>query len=340
MLDLGGEHIRMPKLPLQYAAERYINVASSDLKRLTDGKIVLLDIWDYTCVNCIRTLPYIQSWHEKYKDLGLVIIGIHTPEFEFAKQRANVEAEMKRFGLTYPVILDNEYEMWNALANRAWPAKHIFDTKNKLRAQKYGEGHYQEFEAFIQKLLLERDPSVKLPELTPVIRESDKPGAVCYRTTPELYLGFERSRYGNETQVEMNKAKHYDAIEPHSPDSAHLIGEWEVKRQFARPIGGKPAQLVVSYQAKEVNLVIRPERSAGFKVYVDQDFGALPVQDRGADIREENGRTYIWVDSPRMYQLVNNKTFSRYTLTLTSDSPEFCAYAFTFTTDCIPPEED
>lgn len=340
MKDLAGEHTRMPKLPLDYPSDRYINVAPGEIPSLIKDEIVLLDVWDYTCVNCIRTLPYIQSWYEKYKNLGLVIIGIHTPEFEFAKQRANVEAEMKRFGLAYPVILDNDYAIWDALANRAWPAKHLFDAGSKLRAQHYGEGSYQEFEAMIQKLLLERHPGIKLPALTPVIRESDKPGAVCYRTTPELYLGFERSRYGNETQVEMNKPKLYAAMEPHTPDSAHLIGEWEVRRQFARPVGGSTSQIVVSYQAKEVNLVIRPEKQAGFKVYIDQDFGPLPAHDRGADVKEQGGRTFIWVDSPRMYQLVNNKTFNRYTLTLTSDSPDFCAYAFTFTTDCMPLEEE
>jgi thiol-disulfide isomerase/thioredoxin len=315
-------------------------MTASDPPALIKDKIVLLDVWDYTCVNCIRTLPYIQSWHEKYKDLGLVIIGIHTPEFEFAKQRANVEREMERFGLTYPVILDNHYEIWDSLANRAWPAKHIFDTKGRLRAQHYGEGHYHEFETFIQKLLIERDPTIKLPALTPVIRESDKPGAVCYRTTPELYLGFERSRYGNETQIEMNKPKVYAAIEPHTPDSAHLIGQWEVKRQFAHPVGGDTPLLIVSYQAKEVNLVIRSESTRGFKVFVDQDFGPLPLHDRGEDIREEEGRTFIWIDQPRMYKIVNNKTFSRYTLTLATDSPDFCAYAFTFTTDCIPSDTE
>jgi thiol-disulfide isomerase/thioredoxin len=339
--DLRGEHIRMPRLPLDYPADRYIHVSAHELPALMKDKIVLLDVWDYTCVNCIRTLPYIQSWHEKYKDLGLVIIGIHTPEFEFAKQRANVETEMRRFGLTHPVILDNEYEIWDSLANKYWPAKYIFGTDNKLRAEHHGEGEYHEFEAFIQKLLLERDPSVVLPELTPLLRATDVPGAVCYRTTPELYLGFERSRYGNETQVEVNKPKFYAAIEPHTPDSAHLEGMWEVKRQFAKPVGGDTSRLIVSYQAKEVNLVIRPERTQGFKVYVEQDFGPLAPADFGRDIlRESDGRAYIWVDQPRMYQIVNNKTFSRYTLKLASNSPDFCAYAFTFSTDCVPPDAE
>lgn len=340
MNDLKNEHIGMPKLPEDLPADRYINVAAKDLDSIMRGKIVLLDVWDYTCVNCIRTLPYIESWYEKYKDLGLMIIGIHTPEFAFAKLSSNVESEMRRFGLTFPVILDNDQAIWNSLANRAWPGKHLFDARQKLRAQRYGEGHYQEFEAFIQKLLLERDPTITLPELSPVLRESDKPGAVCYRSTPELYLGFERSRYGNETQVMMNQPKRYEALEPHAPDSAHLIGNWEVKREYVHPVGGDTSVLVVSYQAKEVNLVIRPELRGGSKVYVDQDFGPLAAGDRGDDIREENGRTYIWVDKPRMYSLVNNRTFNRYTLKLSTTSPDFCAYAFTFTTDCIPLEQD
>lgn len=350
--DLGGEHIRMPHLPLGYPAEQYINVAPSEIPNLIKGKIVLLDVWDYTCVNCIRTLPYIQSWHEKYKDLGLVIIGIHTPEFEFAKSRANVDTAMKRFGLTYPTILDNDYEIWDSLANRYWPAKYIFDTKSKLRAEHFGEGEYHEFEAFIQKLLIERDPNVKLPELTPLVRATDKPGAVCYRTSPEMYMGFERSRFGNEDDVEANKDKRYIAKEPYEPDKVYLEGPWIVKRQFASPGNiqnpDDTARIIVSYQAKEVNLVIRPVESLAemfepIKVYVEQDFGSLAPHDRGADIREENGRTYVLIDpssaSARMYQLVNNKTFSRYTLKLSTRSQLFAAYAFTFTTECIPPEE-
>lgn len=350
--DLGGEHIRMPRLPLEYPAERYINITAPELPKLMKDKIVLIDVWDYTCVNCIRTLPYIQSWHEKYKDLGLVIVGIHTPEFEFAKSRANVDSAMTRFGLTYPTILDNEYEIWDSLANRYWPAKYIFDTKNKLRAEHFGEGEYHEFEAFIQKLLLERDPNVRLPQLTPLIRATDKPGAVCYRTSPEMYMGFERSRFGNEDDVEANKEKRYVAKEPYDPDKVYLEGPWEVKRQFAKPANNIPAgdtaRIIVSYQAKEVNLVIRPvETEAGspspIKLYIEQDFGPLARHDWGADVREENGQPYILIDptstSARMYQLVNNKTFSRYTLKLSTTSPRFAAYAFTFTTDCIPPEE-
>src|SRR5690349_19466587 len=127
MDDQGGEHIHMPKLPLQYSADRYLNVNPAELQEIIKGKVVLIDIWDYTCVNCIRTLPYIKSWAEKYKDKGLVIIGIHSPEFDFEKTPENLKAAIAKFGLNYPNIADNDAEIWNALHNEYWPAKYLFD---------------------------------------------------------------------------------------------------------------------------------------------------------------------------------------------------------------------
>src|SRR6187455_1925192 len=123
--DLKGEHVKMPKLPFGYDASRYINTSSQELQESLKGKVVLIDIWDYTCVNCIRTLPYIQSWAEKYKDKGLVILGVHSPEFAFEKEAGNLEMAVKKFALTYPIIADNDFEIWNSLANKYWPAKYI-----------------------------------------------------------------------------------------------------------------------------------------------------------------------------------------------------------------------
>ena len=132
--DLVGAHVKMPKLPFGYDSSRYINTTSQELQESLKGKVVLIDIWDYTCVNCIRTLPYIQSWSEKYKDKGLVILGVHSPEFAFEKEAGNLEAAVKKFGLTYPIIADNDFEIWNSLANKYWPAKYIFDGSGTMLA--------------------------------------------------------------------------------------------------------------------------------------------------------------------------------------------------------------
>ena len=332
--DLRGEPVNMPKLPTGYAPERYMNVKAEELPSLVKGKVVLLDIWDYTCVNCIRTLPYITSWAEKYKDKGLVIIGIHSPEFDFEKDPANLSAAVKRFGLTYPIIADNEYEIWNSLANKYWPAKHIFDANGKLRAQHFGEGEYQEFEAFIQKLLLERDSSITLPELTPHVRDTDKPGAVCYKPTPETYIGFSRNKLGNTEKYEVRKAATFTVPAALTPDELYLLGDWIIDKEFAAPSGKGSASILINYQAKEANLVIKPKGNTGFKVKVEQDGKPIAKEDRGTDIIEEGGSTYLVINESKMYNIINNSKFGRNTLKLTSSDAGFAAYAFTFTTDC------
>ncbi|HEY6172715.1 MAG TPA: redoxin domain-containing protein [Candidatus Kapabacteria bacterium] len=332
--DLKDEHVKMPKLPLAYEASRYINTTSQELQESLKGKVVLIDIWDYTCVNCIRTLPYIQSWAEKYKDKGLVILGVHSPEFAFEKEAGNLEMAVKKFALTYPVIADNEFEIWNSLANKYWPAKYIFDASGTMRAQHYGEGQYQEFEAFIQKLLLERDSTITLPELTPHVRDADKPGAVCYRPTPETYLGFERSNYGNLEKFEPRKPTIFTLPTKLIPDRLYLSGEWKIDRQFAVPTGAGDASLIIDNEAKEVNLVIKPLAEKGFKVLVEQDGKPVAKENRGTDIIEENSNTYVVVSEPRMYNIINNAKFGRSSLKLTSSSTSFGAFAYTFTRDC------
>lgn len=332
--DLRGEPVNMPKLPTGYSADRYINVKAAELPALTKGKVVLLDIWDYTCVNCIRTLPYITAWAEKYKDKGLVIIGVHAPEFEFEKDPANLLAAVKRFGLTYPIIADNDYEIWKSLANQYWPAKHIFDSRGKLRAQHFGEGEYQEFEAFIQKLLLERDSTITLPDLTAHVRETDKPGAVCYKPTPETYIGFSRNKLGNEERYEIRKATSFTAPAKLELDELYLAGQWVVDKEFAAPSGKDEASILIDYQAKEANLVIKPKGTKGFKVKVEQEGKPVPKEDRGTDIIEDGGNTYLVINESKMYNIINNSKFGRNMLKLSSSDAGFAAYAFTFTTDC------
>src|ERR1043166_9433641 len=162
------------------------------------GRAVLVDFWDYTCVNCIRTLPYVKAWHERYKDVGLTVIGVHTPEFTFAQYESNVERGVRDFGLTYPIVIDSNYEIWKAFANRGWPSKFLLDKEGYLRYAHVGEGNYRECEEVIQELLREIDPDVLLPELMAPVREEDILGAICYPPTPELYLGHRRGRIRSE----------------------------------------------------------------------------------------------------------------------------------------------
>ena len=160
---------------------------------------MLVDFWDYTCVNCIRTLPYVQAWHERYRDKGLTVIGVHTPEFTFAQYESNVERGIREFGLTYPIVIDSNRDIWKSFANRYWPTKYLLDKDGYLRYGHFGEGGYGECEQTIQELLREIDPDASAcqPLMEP-LREEDHSGAVCYRATGELYLGNQRGRIGNE----------------------------------------------------------------------------------------------------------------------------------------------
>lgn len=332
--DVGGEHVHMPRIPLNFPADRYINVTPEYLRDSLKGKVVLVDIWDYTCVNCIQTLPYIKQWNERYKDKGLVILGVHDPEFEFEKDTKNLDSAVRQFGLPYPIIADNDYKIWNELANQYWPAKYLFDKKGVLRAKHFGEGDYQSFEAFIQKILLERDPALELPVPMAPVRETDKAGAVCYRATPETYVGFARNHLGNSEEITVNKPQVFRAPEHLKQDLLYFDGNWTVQREYAHPSGNSNASLAFDYQAKEANLVIHPLKEPAFWVEVTQDGKPVPKADRGADIVENAGKTFVVVTESRMYRITNNQDFARHTLRLTSSNPSFGAYAFTFTTAC------
>ncbi len=335
MKEQAGEHIHMPPLPTNYNADRYYNTKPSDLTKASlKGKVVLIDIWDYTCINCIRTLPYIKSWAKKYKNKGLVVIGIHSPEFDFERLPENLKAAIKKFQLEYPIIADNEYEIWHSFANHYWPAKYLFDANGILRTTHTGEGEYQEFEAFLQKILLERDATTVLPDLTALVRTSDKPGSVCYKPTPETYIGFERNRPANTEEVVPNKSILFTLPSTLEEDRLYYEGAWTIRREFAMPTGGAMSSLVINYQAKEVNLVIHPQDGKAARVLVEQNGIPIGPADRGSDILEENNKTYLVATEPRMYNIINNSTFGNMTLRLSSDSPSFAAYAFTFTTDC------
>ena len=144
------------------------------------GRVVLVDFWDYTCVNCIRTLPYVQAWHERYVGKGLTVIGVHTPEFTFAQYESNVERGVREFGLTYPIVVDNDREIWKAFANRYWPTKYLLDKDGYLRYAHFGEGAYRETEEVIRELLLEANSSLAFPPLMEPVRAEDREGAVCY----------------------------------------------------------------------------------------------------------------------------------------------------------------
>src|SRR5947209_2051430 len=205
-MRIDREKVRAPEI-----GRVWLNSPPLSLRQLR-GRAVLIDFWDYTCVNCIRTLPYVQAWHQRYAEKGLVAIGVHTPEFTFAQYESNVERGVREFGLTYPIVIDTNYELWKAFANKYWPAKYLIDKEGYIRHAHFGEGAYSETEAAIQDLLREVNPTVRLPALMKPVRESDAPGAICYRPTPELYLGHKRGRIGNPNGFAADRSNDYSFL--------------------------------------------------------------------------------------------------------------------------------
>ena len=328
--------IRAPEFPTSVVWLQGGPLKMANLK----GRPVLIDFWDYTCINCIRAFPYLKEWHRRYSPLGLTIVGVHAPEFSFAGDSGNVRRAVEERGVEYPVVLDNEFDIWKAYTNRYWPARYLVDAEGYLRYFHFGEGGYGETEQAIHILLRQAFPQVVLPDLMEPLRDTDRPGAVCYRVTPEVYLGYERGRLGNPA-VEPDRPFTYRDPGKHLEGFAYLEGHWLLAGDhLARPVGAQgESRLTLRYLAKEVNLVAHPPLAGGGgRLELRQDAAPLPAEDAGEDVRQEAGRAVVSVDIPRMYRLVNNRDIDAHELVVTTASEGLTLFAFTFVS-CVIGEE-
>src|SRR5580704_2197559 len=258
----------------------WIQQGPIDLKSLNGKAVVLVDFWDYTCVNCIRTLPYVAGWHRRYAAQGLQVVGVHAPEFSFARDHQNVTSAIKQFEIEYPVVLDNDYSIWRAYSNRFWPAKYLIDTQGRLRYYHFGEGLYQETETQIQHLLRELNLALELPPPMTPLRDEDQTGALCYRVTPELYLGYMRGQFGNPSGVTRDQATEYADPGRHVEGATYLSGRWTVGQESASA-AAPGAGLAIRYTAMDVNLVLAPQadKPARLEISIGDD------QRPGADVK-------------------------------------------------------
>jgi cytochrome c biogenesis protein CcdA/thiol-disulfide isomerase/thioredoxin len=227
------------------------------------GKIVLIDFWTYSCVNCLRTLPYLKRWHETYADAGLVIIGVHTPEFAFERDPANVRDAVADLGLEYPIALDNEYGTWNAWGNRYWPAKYFVDRGGHVRFAHFGEGAYEESEEVIRTLLAEAD----LPKPVSGTIEDRTPTAP---QTPETYLGYARVDRLVGSPVHADEEAVYELPDLLPEHGLGFGGRWRIESE--RAIAGEGARLRLNYLAGEVFLVLGAPEGGTVDVYVNDRF--------------------------------------------------------------------
>lgn len=306
---------------LGYAPEfipggKWFNTSPLTIKELR-GKVVLVDFWTYTCINCIRTLPYLKTWHEKYKDKGLVIVGVHTPEFEFEKEEKNVAKALHDFGITYPVMQDNDYATWNVYANRYWPAKYFIDKNGKIRSTHFGEGEYDESEKMIQTLLKETGAEVN--------SETANPAYQIFAVTPETYLGYKRMEFLESPEnVSEDKLVKYTLPEKLGRNKFALTGSWNIGGERATPTGG--STLFLNFEAKEVFLVMRPKKDNG-QVKITLDGKIVDQDSKGEDVIK-NG--IVDVNSDRLYKLIKLQNPGQHVLQLDFLDDNLELYAFTF----------
>ena len=345
--------VRMP----EFGSGPWLNTHQTTLaKNQLRDHIVLIDFWDYACVNCLRTLPYLTRWHERYRDEGLIIIGVHAPEFKFGQIQTQIESALREHQITYPILLDNQYETWSRFANKAWPTKYLVDGQGYIRYRRQGEGYYRETEQAIQLLLKQQSPDLTLPDLLPPLRQEDAPGAVCYRPTPELYAGYQGGglfggALGNPDGYQPQSPVFYDLppLETRQEGAFYLAGVWQAWPEALAYAGQSGGQVVLPYRAATVNAVLSPSADvvevalelrpspAEPLVFVQQDGRSLDPLIAGADVEfAANGQSYVRVNRPRLYQIVRNPNYAAHELTLTFAAPRLALYAFTFTT-CISP---
>ncbi|MBP7967283.1 cytochrome c biogenesis protein DipZ [Candidatus Woesebacteria bacterium] len=291
----------------------WFNNGPTTLEQLK-GKVVIIDFWTYSCINCQRTLPYLKDWNEKYKDKGLVIIGVHSPEFEFEKNEKNVAQAIKDFKLTYPIVQDNNFATWRAYSNRYWPAKYFIDKEGYVRYSHFGEGAYDESEKVIQELLKEAGA-------TDVSSQINNPTYQIQSKTPEIYLGYGRiDHFASPEDIEKNTLGQYTAPSNLRYNEMAYEGDWNVMEEYANPQIG--AKLHLNFDAQEVFLVMRSKGSpAKVKVYIDDT-----TQFFGKDVI--NGTVTIDVDT--LYKIIKLPSPGNHNLRLEFEDNNAELYAFTF----------
>lgn len=292
------------------------------------GKVVVVDFWTYSCINCLRALPYVRAWAEKYRDQGLVVIGVHTPEFAFEKSEANVREAVNRLGVTYPVAMDNDFAVWRAFRNQYWPAHYFIDAQGRIRHHHFGEGDYDGSERVIQQLLKEAGAAAVATDLVQIQAQGAEAAADMSRLgSPETYVGYARAE-----NFRSPGGFARDALKTYAPASLNLndwslSGSWRVTREHAE-LASAGGRVAFRFRARDLHLVMGPGASGSsprFRVRID---GRAPGADAGADIDAQGvGR----IDDQRLYQLIRQTgSVDQRTFEIEFLDPGVQVFAFTF----------
>jgi len=314
-------------LPSLEGAVQWLNSPPLDAQALK-GKVVLVDFWTYSCINCLRSLPYVKAWAEKYRDQGLVVIGVHAPEFAFERDVNNVTKAMKDLGIHYPVAIDNEFRIWRAFNNEYWPAHYFADAQGRIRYHHFGEGAYAESERVIQQLLREAGGKVSdglIEAKADGVQMAPDSSEV---QSPETYVGYQRAEhFVPQTALVPDKVATYNPPAQLALNDWSLGGQWHVGSERATA-SATDSRIVYRFHARDLHLVLGPGadgKPVRFKVLID---GKAPGDDHGMDVAPDGSGT---VTEQRLYQLVRqtggvqDRTFSIEFL-----DPGASAYAFTF----------
>jgi len=289
--------------------EKWLNSEPLTMQGLR-GKVVLIDFWTYSCINCVRTFPYVTGWHEKYKDKGLVVVGIHTPEFAFEKDTQNVQTALKRHNINYPVAQDNDFGTWRAYSNQYWPAHYLVDQNGNVVYYHFGEGKYQEMEQAIQELL-------GLDEQEEIIEDNDGGvssggGSAFGGKTPEIYFGLKRLELLSKNQQASQSAKEFSLPSELPLNNFALAGQWSFSDEGAQ-LRGDSGKIRLRFYSKDLHMVAESDTGTVVKVFIN---GQLV---RTVDIKDSS-----------LYTLFEGSDSSERVLELEIDGTGFEAYTFTF----------
>lgn len=329
-VQLSTDKSQFKKAPEFEGILSYINSNGTKLSDLK-GKVVLIDFWTYSCINCIRTLPYLVDWNQKYSDKGLVIVGIHSPEFEFEKGLDNVKQAVTRFGIKYPVLLDNDHGTWNAFQNSYWPRKYLVDSEGFIRYDHIGEGGYVETENAIRTLLAERtgQQSISSTSVNQTNLSIPESQSVDFNQikTPELYFGYQyaRSQLGNNEGFDPEKIVNYTL--PSSklkPNVIYLEGEWKNNADSMELIGNE-GKIILDYSAKTINIVAGGQGKITVMEFGKDNQTRNPYS--GNDLNSEGKLT---IDGQRLYNIGSHQDYGNQQIAIDISGPGFRIYTFTF----------
>jgi cytochrome c biogenesis protein CcdA/thiol-disulfide isomerase/thioredoxin len=324
--DQSGELPVEGALPPLAGVTAWLNSPSQTLDTLK-GKVVLIDFWTYSCINCLRAIPYVRAWSEKYKDQGLVVIGVHAPEFAFEKNIGNVRAAVADLKIDYPVAIDNDYAVWRAFGNQYWPAHYFIDAEGRIRHHHFGEGNYEESERVIQQLLAEAGKTVAADIVAVKAAGAEAESDMANVGSPETYIGYERADNFISPGGAVEDASHvYAAAAPRLNEWA-LSGDWTIGKEDAH-LNDKGGSIVYRFHARDLHLVLGPAAGGSpvrFRVTID---GMAPGNSHGVDVDSDGQGT---VTGQRLYQLIRQSgPIADRTFEIEFLDPGVRAYAFTF----------